>query len=123
MTPEDEGTGDDAGRAEMESVMRGAVGVATAKIAEARFNDLGLLAIKCSEVGVSFCYSGQFRDSRRPESKARAVGFIFCGDLPDEFCDMITSYMGGALQDYTAGNKNVRVLYKSNDQPEQPEQP
>lgn len=87
------------------------IGMATAKIVERRVQDLGILSLKAAEAGTGFCLCAEFRDSRKPESKQRALVFAFCGPIPDDLLQLIKSYLSGAAQDYANGNKDVRVVF------------
>lgn len=108
MIPGDDGV-------DPERLLRGVMGLATSQIAQRRFAELGHIALNCAEAGVSFCYTSQFADKEKPESKARAIAFIMCGEIPDDLLQMIEDYARGAAQDFTAGNKNLKLLYKRDD--------
>ena len=95
-----------------DEIIRTCIGLATAQIVERRVSDLGILALKSAEAGTSFCYGAQIRDKRKPESKSRAIAFVFCGDIPDDILDMIENYLNGAVQDYAVNNKNIRILFE-----------
>jgi hypothetical protein len=97
---------------ELQETIRTCIGLATAKIVERRVSDIGILALKSAEAGTGFCYGVQCQDRRKPESKTRAIAFVFCGDIPDDLLDMIQSYLNGAVQDYSNNSKDVRILFE-----------
>ena len=55
-------------------LMRGALGIATAQTAERRFNELGLLALKCAEAGVSCAALTRIRKANRSAAPTRCKG-------------------------------------------------
>lgn len=96
---------------EVREAITSCIGIATAKIAERRVQDLGILSLKAAEAGTGFCLCAEFRDSRKPESKQRALVFAFCGPIPDDLLQLMQNYLSGAVQDYANGNKDVRVMF------------
>ena len=98
---------------EVKEAIISCIGIATAKIVERRVQDLGVLSLKAAEAGTGFCLCAEFRDSRKPESKQRALVFAFCGPIPDDLLKLMQDYLSGAVQDYSNGNKDVRITFDS----------
>lgn len=96
---------------EVKEAITSCIGIATAKIVERRVQDMGVLSLKSAEAGTGFCLCAEFRDSRKLESKQRALVFAFCGPIPDDLLQLIKNYLSGAVQDYANGNKDIRVMF------------
>jgi hypothetical protein len=92
-----------------EDMVREAIGLSTADLAERRFEELGKIALTAADLGVAFCYVSQFR---RKDSSSRAVAFVLNGELPDDLLTMIEDYARGAAQDYLSGNKGINIISK-----------
>lgn len=97
---------------EVKEAIISCIGMATAKIAERRVQDLGILSLKAAEAGTGFCLCAQFRDPRKAESKQRALVFALSGPVPDDLLQLIQDYLSGAVQDYANGNKDVRIMFE-----------
>ena len=102
MSPED-----------LDDIMRQAVGRATAELAEHRASELGLISLKSAELGTGFFLTTTFSNPRLPESKARAILIIACGDLPDDLMTSLVTHAKGTLQDLLHGNPDIRQIHRN----------
>ncbi len=88
-------------------------------LSQRRVGELGVLLLSAAEAGLSASVIQVFKDKKKPESKTVSVVVALSGAIPDDCVAMLQDYVKGLVQDYTAGDKTLTVLHRSDD-PNQP---
>ena len=104
---------------ELDDIMRQAAGIATAQLAERRSSELGLISLKSAELGTGFFFTTTYQNRHLPESKARAIVIVACGDLPEDLLKGLIAHAKGTMQDFAHGNPDIRISHKEESPPDE----
>lgn len=82
----------------------------SADLTERKAAELGVLSLKSADMGVCVAVMQAFKDPQKPDSPNRAAVVVLSGPIPDDILDMLKDYTQGLVQDYTAGNKDLKIF-------------